>query len=258
MNEVQADGKLYFTLKQMREKFNVKYESALKFSINRLINKSKIVSVHKGFYVIIPPEYSRQKILPPELFIDALFNFLKRPYYVGLLSAAFYHGASHQQPQEYFILIDKPAMRSTKVKGLKINYVVKSNIKTSVTENKKTSTGYLKISTPEQTAIDLVHFQKRVGGMNRVSTIIDELAESMKAEELKKILPNCKLNAVLQRFGYILDKIVNGNDLSDVIYNYLTGKKIYVIPLKTDKNEKGETINRKWKIIENTKIEIDF
>lgn len=62
----------------------------------------------KGFYIIVTPEYSIQKILSPDLFIDTLFKYLGRPYYVGLLSASFYHGASHQKPQEYFVIIDKP------------------------------------------------------------------------------------------------------------------------------------------------------
>jgi len=162
INEVQSDGKLYFTLEEVKERFDSYYESALKFSLNRLINKGRIASVYKGFYAIIPPEYSHQKMLPPELFIDDLFKYLDRSYYIGLLSAAFYHGASHQQPQEYFILIDKPAMRSTKVEELKINYVVKSGLEKSGIENKKTSAGYMKISNPEQTAVDLIKFQNRI------------------------------------------------------------------------------------------------
>jgi len=259
INEAQADGKLYFTLYEVRKRFNANYESALKFSLNRLVNKAKIASVYKGFYVIIPPEYSIQKMLPYELFIDALFKYLNRPYYVGLLSAAFYHGASHQQPQEYFVLIDKPPMRSTTKEGLKINYVVKSNLEKSIIENKKSRTGYIKISTPEQTAVDLIYFQNRIGGLNRASTIIFELTESMNAQGLKNTLSNCsRANATLQRLGFILENVVNRNDLADVVSNFLANKKLFRVPLKSSENKKGFAVNSKWKVIENSKIEIDF
>ncbi|HED07869.1 MAG TPA: hypothetical protein ENI57_07130 [Ignavibacteria bacterium] len=258
IKEVQVDGKLYFTLDEVRKRFNANYKSALKFSLNRLVNKTKILSVYKGFYVIIPPEYSRLKILPPELFIDALFKYLNRPYYVGLLSAAFYHGASHQQPQEYFVLIDKPAMRSTQEEGLKINYVVKSNLGKSKIENKKNSAGYIKISTPEQTAVDLICFQNRIGGLNRAATIIYELTETMEVKRFKDVLPNCRSNAALQRLGYILENVVGNNNLAEIVGNFLSNKKLFRVPLKSSASKEGVAVNPKWKVIENFKIDTDF
>lgn len=256
--EVGSDGRYYFTLEEVKKRFDSDYKSALKFSLNRLFNKGKIVSVYKGFYAIIPPEYSKQKMLPPELFIDALFKYLGRPYYAGLLSAAFYHGASHQQPQEYFVFIDKPPMRITSAEGLKINYVVKSELKISSIEEKKTRAGYINISSPEQTAVDLINFQNRIGGLNRAATVIHELVESMDAENLKNILSNCRPDTALQRLGYILDTIVNRKDLSDVIKDYLNEKKIFRVPLRSGEKKVGFAVNPDWKIIENTKIEIDF
>lgn len=257
-NEIVSEGKLYFTLDEVRDKFKINYESALKFSLNRLIKKGRIVSLYRGFYLIIPPEYSRQKILPPELFIDAFFKHLNRIYYIGLISAAFYHGASHQQPQEYFVLINKPAMRSTRVSGLKINYIVNSNIQKSITEDKKSKAGYIKISSPEQTAIDLVRFQNRIGGLNRASTIIYELADSMKVEKLQDVLPNCNSFAILQRLGFLLDTVVKRDDMADVVNQYLSKKKLYRMPLKPGIKKIGAPYNRKWKIIENFNIEIDL
>lgn len=258
IQEVQADGKYFFTLEDVKEKFPSDYKNALKHSLNRMFNKGKLVSAYKGFYVIIPPEYSRQKMIPPELFIDALFKYLNRDYYVGLLSAAMYHGASHQQPQEYFVIINKPPMRATAVEGIKINYLVKSNLKKSGVVEKKTRAGYIKVSTPEQTALDIVEFNVRVGGLNRGATLLYELVESMSPRELEKILPGCRSIAALQRLGYILDKIINRNDLSDVIKRYLKDKKIFRVPLKPGKVKKGYNVNPQWKVIVNSKIEIDF
>ncbi|NGM73129.1 hypothetical protein G5B32_07720 [Sphingobacterium sp. SGL-16] len=53
-------------------------------------------------------------------------KFLERPYYAGLLNAASFHGAAHQQPQEFFVFTNFPTLRPTSKKGIKINYISKS------------------------------------------------------------------------------------------------------------------------------------
>ena len=58
--------------------------------------------------MIVPLEYLHAGGPPPSLFIDDLMKAMERPYYVGLLSAAALHGASHQQPQEFQVFSDRP------------------------------------------------------------------------------------------------------------------------------------------------------
>jgi predicted transcriptional regulator of viral defense system len=261
--KLQSDGRLSFSLDEIRNQFSSSSEIALKFALNRLSKKNKIVSVYKGFYVIIPPEYSNRKILPPELFIDSLFKFLERPYYLGLLSAAALHGAAHQQPQESYVFINKPPLRSTKVEGIKINYVVKSLLPKVGIEKRKTETGYINISSAELTAIDLVEYQHRVGGLSRVATILHELTEAMSPEKLNDVLQNKFSLSSLQRLGYLLDCVLNKNEFALVIQNHLADKKIFRVPLSSTYKKiglpvpKGKT-NLIWKVIENIKIETDF
>lgn len=256
--EVQSNGKLYFNLDELKGRYNAKYETAIKFSLNKLFKKGKIVSVYKGFYVIIPPEYKHRKILPPELFIDALFKYLGRPYYTGLLSAAVLHGASHQQAMESYVLINKPPIRATKVEGLKINYIVKSVMPRFGIEKKKTDAGYINISTAELTAIDLVEYQNRVGGLNRVATVLYELSDSINQSMLSEVLKNDISLSTLQRLGYILEIVLEKKDLADVIKGFLIKKKIFRVPLKTDEKKEGYSVHTGWKVIENYKIETDF
>jgi hypothetical protein len=53
------------------------------------------------------------------LVMDGFMTFLNRPYYLTLLNATAFHGASHQQPQEFIVVTDFPVLRPTQKEGLK-------------------------------------------------------------------------------------------------------------------------------------------
>ena len=258
LEDLLSVGKLSFSINQLVKDFPDFSLNALQMNLKRLNKKNKIRHIIKGFYVIITPEYRSRKIISPELFIDQLFEYLKRPYYVGLLSAAALHGASHQQAMEYYVFIDKPAIRPTNVEGLKINYVVKNNLSQLGVAKRKTDAGYINISTPELTAVDLIAYQHRIGGLNRASTLLYELSDSMSPEKLSEILNNNFQYSVLQRLGYILDIVLNKKELSSVIKIFLSDKKVFRVPLKPGYNKKGSVINNDWKVIQNFNIETDF
>ncbi len=258
VSSLQSNGRLFFSFKELIDAYPTHSKAALKLSLNRLSSKQKILSIYKGFYVIIPPEYKHRKIIPPELFIDQLFSYLNRQYYVGLLSAAALHGVSHQQAMEYYIFINKPAIRPTNVEGLKINYVVKNSLAVNGIEKRKTDAGYINISNPELTAVDLIDYQQRIGGLNRASTILYELSDSMSPEKLKEVLNDNISLSVLQRLGYILDVVLHKKELSLIIKDFLSGKKLFRVPLKPGSKKAGFNVNDDWKVIENYKIETDF
>ncbi|MEI7812645.1 MAG: type IV toxin-antitoxin system AbiEi family antitoxin [Ignavibacteria bacterium] len=258
LSEIQAKGKLFFLMNDLKKAFPEYSSNALQMNIKRLSKKNKVRFLMKGFYLIISPEYYYRKVLPPELFIDPLFKSLGRSYYLGLLSASVLHGASHQQAMESYVFINKPALRQTNTEGIKINYIVKSNTPQFGIEKRKTETGYINISGPELTAVDLVEFQNWIGGLNRASTVLHELSEEMSSEKLKAVLQNDFSFSVLQRLGYILDCVLKREELSSVIKTYLKDKKIFRVPLKTNSKKEGFPVHPFWKIIENHKIETDF
>ena len=73
-----AHGRMAFSLERIRQELSQHSETAIMRSLNRLSRKEKVVSVHKGYYLIVPPQYSSRGILPPVLFIDGLMKFLER------------------------------------------------------------------------------------------------------------------------------------------------------------------------------------
>lgn len=258
-DKMLAKGKYSFSLTELREEMDEQSDIALKFVLKRLSDKGKILSIFKGYYLIIPPAYQRQGVLPAHLFMDDFMKYLKRPYYVALVNAAAYHGAAHQQPQEFYVMTDFPVMRTTHKKSLKISYISVRNFSAKLIEKIKTEAGYLKVSSPVLTAGDLVQFEKRVGGLNRVGTLLNELVESLNPEDFTENFIKQSQGVVLQRLGYLLEFVCLSKELADSLFQKMTALKIrfYRIPLKTSKPAKGYSAANRWKVIVNTQVEID-
>ncbi len=257
--KILAQGRVGFGLSELKERNAALSDSAVKFALKRLSDKGKVLSVFKGYYLIIPPQYSKKGILPPQLYLDAFMKYLQRPYYVALLNAAALHGASHQQPQEYFVMTDFPVLRPTLKKGLKINYISIREIPQLLVEKRKTEAGYLHISNPVLTAGDLIQFEKRVGGLNRAAEVLNELAEAIKTTDFTPaIMVHVQVTA-LQRLGYILEHVCYHTKLADALFEALNreGLRLFRIPLKAAKETKGFYSDNRWKVIVNTEIAID-
>ncbi len=251
--EVRSKGRYSVTLEELRNKFNVS-EKALHQNIYRLKNKKQIAQIRKEFYVIIPPQYSNIGMVPAVLFIDDMMKFLDRDYYVGLFSAAALHGAAHQQPMEFYVITKKPALRNIKKPKLQIRFFTKGDWKEDMITERKTEAGYLRISTPELTAFDLVHYNKNIGGLNRIVPILEDLTEEIKPSALSKTALNQRTPDT-QRLGYLLNKLEK-NNLSKSLYGTINKKKLKEVLLSpAHKNRQGK-IDEKWKTIVNTEIDI--
>lgn len=259
VNQQLALGKFSFTLDYLREKMQNKSDNSIKLALKRLVDKNKIVSVYKGFYIILSPAYYNMGFLPPNMFIDNLMGYLKRPYYISLLSAAALHGAAHQQPQTHFVCTILPSMRNTNKKGIQIKYISKRNFPESYIIKKKTESGYVNVSDPVLTCLDLINYQKIIGGLNRATTVIYELSEEINNDSITSNILNLSPLSNIQRLGYLWEYECGQPRLANALYDIL--KKL-PRPLKNYKLnpaldiQKQIDINR-WKINVNTKIDID-
>jgi predicted transcriptional regulator of viral defense system len=259
IDHLQSQGKLAFSLAESHEAFPNLSETAVKLALHRLSKKEKIISIYKGYYLIIPPQYASKGILPPSLYIDGLMRFLERRYYVGLISAAALHGAAHQQPQEFFVVTTLPPLRATERKGIKVNYISKKSVTKKLIESRKTESGYLQVSSPALTATDLIQFEKRIGGLNRAATVITELAEVLRPEMFSADLFDEVSTYSIQRLGYILEYKAGRKELADALLENVrkAGLSFFRIPLKADHPVQGFSSCENWKVIVNTDIEID-
>ena len=258
INSQQAQGKYSFVTKSLHSQLNVS-ENALKKSLQRLKNQGLVVMIRRGFYVIVPPEYRVKGIIPTSLFVNDLMKFLKRDYYVGLLNAAAYYGAAHQQPQNFSIITKGIALRPIVNDKVNINFYIKKSWNAKAILKKKVDTGFINISSPELTALDLVSHYNEVGGLNRVATILEELKEEIEVEKLILVAKEYNEVAVIQRLGYLLECVLDENELSKGLFDYLKSINHYPTLLRpqTQKAENMITGN-KWKIAANVEIEADL
>ncbi len=258
IEQLQSRGIISFSHDDLITNFPERSEHAIIQSLSRLSQRGRVVPVYKGFYLIVPAEYAMMEILPPILFIDYLMEFLSKPYYVGLLSAAALYGAAHQQPQEFFVITNTKQL-ATRKKGIKINYVIKKTIPVKFLNKRKTETGYVKVSSPELTAFDLVYYSNRIGSINRTSTVLNELAETMQPDLIEPELVQSFSVATIQRLGYILEYSLKEEHLAEKLWEVSKGLGLhfYRQPLSTGKKTISHKTDPRWKIIINTEIEID-
>lgn len=255
LNDIRSEGRYSFTLEEVKNQFK-KSDKAISQNLYRLKSQKKIVQIRKEFYALLPPEYAKQGIIPTSLFIDDMMKALGKKYYVGLVSAAAIYGAAHQQPMETYIVTEKPAMRNIKNQKLKLNFFVKNVWNQEDVVAIKTDAGFMNVSSPELTALDLLYYVEQIG-INRAITILEELVEVIKPSKLSRTAKSYPQTAAIQRLGYLLELELNNDKLSQVLFKIIVNKKGVNIPLMPGKNKRGES-NAKWRIIHNVNIESDL
>jgi predicted transcriptional regulator of viral defense system len=251
VDQLQSAGRYCFLKEEAKDATGLD-EGALKKALWRLEDKNRIRMIKRGFYVVIPLEYSHTGIIPAEWFIADLMKFMGQPYYVGLLSAAAIHGAAHQQPQEFHVVVPSP-QRDIRVHGLLIRFFKKAGMEASPVDQAKTSTGFMRISNAAVTAIDLVAYAKRVGGLDRVLTVLQELSEKITPDMLVEAANKEKQMSYVQRLGWLLEKAGKG-DLVSKLANWISKKKPLRTPLDPALPRKGFPRDSRWNVVINTEV----
>ena len=201
LDRLAAGGRYHFSSAEARSALG---STAAKFALQRLARQGAIASPARGFYVIVPPEYRSLGCLPADQFIPALMKTLKQPYYAGLLTAAQYHGAAHQRPQEFQVFLEK-ARLPIECGRVRVGFVVRNRLRDVPVQELNTPRGTLRISTPEATALDLVGYHRRAGGLEQVVTVLSELAERLDPDKLAAAAASAPV-AWSQRLGHLLER----------------------------------------------------
>ena len=248
-----------FSIEDVRETGMYSSEQILQNELYRLCSNKTIASVYRGFYVIIPVQYVLRGSVPATYYIDQLMAYLSKPYYVCMLSAAELLGAAHQRPQQFSVMTTFPKRRVVSTRNVIIDWFYREGLPEDALITKNTETGTIRISNPLLTAADLVQYQQHVGGLSLVATILEELSEQINIKSQFASLASFVKKVTWQRLGYILEHVVEENELADELYEQirnLPGSLMYM-PLSTSAEDNTSERNSRWKIKINVQIEKD-
>lgn len=235
-----------------------KSETSIKSELSRLIAKKEILNLRKGFYLIITPRYSSAQKLPIQLYCEKLFKYLNRKYYVAFFSAAKFHGASHQQVHKDYIITEKPKFNDISKSAIDIRFFTTSNWTDKNIQIKKSDAGIYKVSSPAMTIADLINHQTKLGGINRMLAVIEELSEELNESDLVELLNWYPNKSTLQRFGFLLEELGINEEFQELIFMNLKTTNFFPVLLSPKLNEKPGAVNNRWKVAVNIKMESDI
>jgi predicted transcriptional regulator of viral defense system len=257
INSLQINGRYTFTRPEAMAALQIT-PNAFKLAALRLAKKKRLVRLKNNFYVIVPTEYQEVGAPPAAWFIDYLMRFKQQPYYVGLLSAAALHGAAHQQSQVFQVVTTK-SLRPIQAGRAHIEFLTKKQITSDSYQSIKTPTGYMNVSIPEITALDLVRYVKSAGHLNLVATILSELQERLDMDRLSNILESKNLEAAnIQRLGYLLELVDADKKIIGLFKQAVKKLRPRAIPLRSDKPYEQSQKNSDWMLYINEVIESDI
>jgi predicted transcriptional regulator of viral defense system len=247
-----AEGRYSATLRVLCRELDVA-DYSIRQAYQRWEAKGWAFSPSRGLYVFVPSSHRSRGVIPPLWYIDSMMRHLHRGHYVGLLSAAEQHGASHQAAQVFQVFVDRE-LKDRVVKGQRLEFHTHRAVNETPINRLTVPSGTVKVSTREATAGDLVVFVGSSGGWQTVATAIGELAEDgLDPNSLAMAAQRHSLSNQ-RRLGWILDQAFEG--LTHVL-KVQVGDVSNVIPLETSSGDTG-VIDRRWGVRLNRRVEADW
>lgn len=254
VDELRKSARRVFTTKEAEKILGAASSPTLKV-LHRLKKKQEIITITQGLYSLLEPSERKYGIrLWP--IVDAVMKYKKLSYYVGLLSAADFYGAAHHKPMVLQLMINRRITFRRK-DNLGLDLHIKNKFPEFGIEKTKTPSGYVNISSPALTALDIIAFAAACGGFGNVCQVIHDLKEKIPK---KNLVNSCKkygdLHAV-QRLGFLLEHFGYPGQNLEPIKRLVALKNPNFINLAISPKKEGLK-NNDWKIIQNEEVEIEI
>ena len=240
------NGRKTFSFKELVD-FKGKNVNAAKQYIKYSIRINLIKNLSEGFYAIYSPSEKDSGKISPDDFINQLMSYKEINYYVGLLSASAFYGATHYRPLVYQVIVDKQIHTPKNILA-GINFHKKKYFPEYCIIKRKGNYGYINFSSPALTAYDLIKYENESGTISNIILVISDILSQIKISDIKNLLKNDLEVTFIQRLGFLLEKL-EANELISPLFEYSKKTTAY-IPLSRIGNKSGIK-NTKWKIIEN-------
>lgn len=252
VDQLQKRSRYTFTRSDIEQRIRLE-AAALTKALQRLQRSERIQRVRRGFYVIVPLEYQTAGMVPPDWYLDDLMKDMECPYYVGVLSAAALHGAAHQQPQEYHVVVPR-ALRPIRTGSVRLRFFWKKSAPATPTSMMKGYTGLFPVSSPAATALDCVRYAHSIGGLDAVKTLLGELAPEIASKDLLDAARNESDLSIVQRTGWLLER--SGHpEVVEELAAWLSQRKPAKTRLDVRVSATGCAKDSRWQVIVNARPE---
>lgn len=221
--------------------------------LQRLRQRGAIFSPTRGLYVVVPPEYRSWRVLPGELFIDAMMRTLGRNYYVSLLTAAAMHGAAHQAPQVFQVMVDRH-VADRDIERVKLRFYANDYLDQMAVQERRVDTGRVRLATRETTVLDLIAHPDAAGDLSNIATVVAEIGD-LDVSALAQ-LSSVRSRSTARRLGWLLDRFRDDLEL-DPLRKVACAAEGYPTRLVHSLPARG-AINTDWNLQVNSPIEPDL
>lgn len=222
--------------------------------LQRLRRRGAMFSPARGFYVVVPPEYRSWGVLPGELFIDGMMRALEREYYVSLLTAAAMHGAAHQAPQVFQVMVNRP-LADRDIERVRLRFYTNEHLQQMTVEERQVDTGRIRLATRETTLVDLTVHPDDAGGLSNIATVIVEIGP-IDVPRLAR-LASVHARSVARRLGWLLERFRNDLKLEPLREVALAGGASHPTRLVRSRPARGP-IDPNWNLQINSDVEPDL
>jgi predicted transcriptional regulator of viral defense system len=247
-----AHGRPIVTLAEVSELTGLPPKGAAD-ALMRLRRAHQMFSPHRGLYVAIPPQYRTWGVVPALDFIDAMMATLKRLYYVALLSAAELHGAAHQRPQVFHVMVDRQ-LAHRDLGRVRLRFYTRRQISSVPVTLRNSATGQVRVSTPAATALDLASRPNDAGGLSNVATVLVDLVDEtgLSSDDVAPVAAMYP-KASLRRLGWLLDLADVDIDTDALAAQVGNGRRPAVLLDPAGEN-RGHG-NQRWGVVENSIVD---
>lgn len=224
---------------------------AAKRQLSRLRGRVVRISPRQPFYLIVSPEHRSLGAPPANWWLQDYFDWLGRPYYLALQSAASSFGSNPQALQVTQVMTDRP-VRAIRVGRIEVSFFVKRWIQRTPTQQLSGAVAPLWVSTPEATAYDLIRYATRIGGIERAAETIRPLLPLLRARELKRLLDAENEPPVAQRLGFVIEAS-GGRSLARAVRDWLPDKLMRVTLSPAKGKRDCFPLVKRWQVLNNSR-----
>lgn len=218
-----------------------KYRNQLVYTLKQ---KKILTPIKRGFYVFTPLEAIPTGLRVNEFLIPPLF-FPRKDYYIGYSTMFNYYGFIDQLFQTVYVL-NTSLFRERTICGASFKFLKVSKDRMYGIETIRVDGTDVKVSSRERTLVDLIYFNRPVGGVEKAVEILERMAREKgcdinKLVEYASRFPNA---TVRKRIGVVLE----GLGIEEAALTPLA-ESVKKTAVSSFTGSRKGTLNKMWRVI---------